>query len=127
MKEKMGKILKNYKKAFVPEKEYLHQNNSDVCAVVNKRIAETNCRRIISISPILFVLYLVNVISLIVHKDAQYSMVSIIITAVLTVYTLFTDILIYWIMFLNKIDNSKEIWKFKLIYRFFGQYGLFQW
>lgn len=119
MKEKMGKILKNYKKAFVPEKEYLHQNNSDVCAVVNKRIAETNCRRIISISPILFVLYLVNVILLTVHKDAQYSMVSIIITAVLTVYTLFTDILIYWIMFLNKIDNSKEIWKFKLIYRFF--------
>ena len=36
MKEKIGKILKNYKKAFVPGKDYLHQNNSDVSAVVNK-------------------------------------------------------------------------------------------
>ena len=74
MKEKMGKILKNYKKAFVPEKEYLHQNNSDVCAVVNKRIAETNCRRILSISPILFVLYIVNIIldSILPYIDLLY-------------------------------------------------------
>ena len=41
------------------------------------------------------------------------------ITVALIVYTLFFDILIYWIMFLNKIDNSEEIWKFKLIYRIF--------
>ena len=119
MKEKIGKILKNYKKAFVPEKDYLHQNNSDVSAVVNKRIAETNCRRILSISPILFVLYIVNIILLTIHNKAQYLPLSITITVALIVYTLFFDILVYWIMFLNQIDNSEEIWKFKLIHRVF--------
>ena len=107
MKEKIGKILKNYKKAFVPEKDYLHQNNSDVSAVVNKRIAETNCRRILSISPILFVLYIVNIILLTIHNKAQYLPLSITITVALIVYTLFFDILVYWIMFLNQIDNSE--------------------
>lgn len=119
MKEKIGKILKNYKKAFVPEKDYLHQNNSDVSAVVNKRIAETNCRRILSISPILFVLYIVNIMLLTIHNKAQYLPLSITITVALIVYTLFFDILVYWIMFLNQIDNSEEIWKFKLIHRVF--------
>ena len=119
MKEKIGKILKNYKKAFVPEKDYLHQNNSDVSAVVNKRVAETNCRRILSISPILFVLYIVNIILLTIHNKAQYLPLSITITVALIVYTLFFDILVYWIMFLNQIDNSEEIWKFKLIHRVF--------
>lgn len=119
MKEKIVQFLKNYQKAFIPEKEYLHQDNSDVCEVVNKRIAETNCRRIIAISPILFVCYAANAILMTAHKNAEYVAGSMIITAALTVYTLFVDILIYWIMVLNKVDNTKEIWKFKLIYRVF--------
>lgn len=119
MKEKILRFLKNYQKAFIPEKEYFHQDHSAVSEVVNKKIAETNCRRIIAISPILFVCYAVNAILMIVRKDTVYFTCSMIITAALTVYTLFVDILIYWIMVLNKVDNAEEIWKFKIIYRIF--------
>ena len=119
MDGKITRFLKNYRKAFIPEKNYLHQNNSDVCEVVNKKVAETNCRRIVAISPILFVCYAVNIMLMMTHKDSEYFTASMIITALLIVYTLLADILIYWIMVLNKIDNTKKIWKFKLIYRIF--------
>ena len=46
-------------------------------------------------------------------------MVSMIVTGILVVFTIVMDAVICWIMYFNKIDNSKEIWKFKFFYRVF--------
>lgn len=119
MKEKMVRFLKNYRKAFVPDKNHLRKECAGVCEVVNKKLAETNCRRIVAISPILLVLYAVSAIMLIVHRNVEYFMVSMIVTSILVVFTIVMDAVICWIMYFNKIDNSKEVWKFKLIYRLF--------
>ncbi len=119
MKEKMVRFLKNYKKAFIPAKNYPDQKSAAVSEAVNKKIAEVNCRRIVAISPVLLVLYMVNAILIIMHRNAEYFTASLIVSGILVVFTIFTDVLICWIMFFNKIDNTKEIWKFKLIYRLF--------
>ncbi|MDD6305925.1 MAG: hypothetical protein PUA75_03090 [Clostridiales bacterium] len=119
MKEKMVRFLKNYRKAFVPDKNHLRKECAGVCEAVNKKLAETNCRRIVAISPILLVLYAVSTIMLIVCRNVEYFMVSMIVTSILVFFTIVMDAVICWIMFFNKIDNSKEVWKFKLIYRLF--------
>ena len=83
--------------------------------VVNKKLAEVNCRRIIAISPVLLVLYVINVILLIMHRNAEYFAASMIVTGILVTFTIVMDALICWIMYFNKIDNAKEIRKFRLI------------
>ena len=119
MREKMLHFLKNYKKAFVPAENYLHQESTEVKEVVNKRLAEVNCRRIIAISPFLLIMYVINAMLFIMHDGAQHFTLSMILTAILLVFTLLMDVVICWLVFLNKIDNAEEIWKFKIIYRLF--------
>lgn len=119
MKENIVHILKNYQKAFIPTKNYLRQECSGISEAVNKKLAETNCRRIVTISPVLLALYVGNVILMMLHHNMEYFLLSMIITAVLVVFTLVLDAVICWIMFFNKIDNATEIWKFKIIYRIF--------
>lgn len=119
MKEKLIRFLKNYKKAFIPAKNCLGEESTRVSEVVNERLAEVNCRRIVVISPVLLVLYIVNVILIVMHKSAEYFTASMIITGVLAAFTILADVIICWIMFFNKIDNAKEGWKFRIIYRSF--------
>lgn len=119
MKEKFFSFLNSYKKAFVPTKNYLSQESAGVSAAVNKKLAEVNCRRIVAISPVLAALYVVNIVLLVLRKNSEYFMASVILTAVLAVFTLVVDAAICWIMYFNKIDNSKEVWKFKILYRIF--------
>ncbi|MGN0167827.1 MAG: GGDEF domain-containing protein [Acetatifactor sp.] len=119
MKEKIFRFLKNYEKAFIPTKNYLRDESTEVSKAVNKKIAEVNCRRIIAISPVLFVLYVANAILLILRKNAEYFTAAMLISSMLAAFTLFVDAGICWIMFFNKVDNSKEMWKFRMIYRMF--------
>ena len=119
MKEKVMRFLKNYKKAFIPSKNYLGQESIQVSEVVTKKIAETNCRRVVAISPLLLIMYGINIVLLMVHNHAEYLVTSMIISGILLAFTVLIDAIICWIMFFNKIDNSKEVWKFKLIYRLF--------
>ncbi|MGN0143151.1 MAG: GGDEF domain-containing protein [Roseburia sp.] len=119
MKEKIIRLLKNYKKAFIPAKNCLGEESTRVSEAVNERLAEVNCRRIVAISPVLLVLYIVNAILIVMHKSAEYFMASMIITGVLGAFTILADVIICWIMFFNKIDNAKEGWKFRIIYRSF--------
>ena len=119
MKEKLFSFLKNYKKAFIPTKNYLSQESVGVSEAVNKKLAEVNCRRIVAISPLLMVLYVVNIILLVLRKNPECLMASVLLTVALAVFTIAMDIAICWIMYFNKIDNSKEIWKFKIFYRIF--------
>ncbi|MGN1187362.1 MAG: diguanylate cyclase [Lachnospiraceae bacterium] len=119
MKEHLFSFLKNYKKAFIPARNYLTQESTGVSEAVNKKLAEVNCRRIVAISPLLMVLYVVNIILLVLRKNHEYFMASVLLTGALAVFTIAMDIAICWIMYFNKIDNSKEIWKFKIFYRIF--------
>lgn len=121
MKEKIFCFLRNYKKAFIPAKNLMSKEIAGVSDAVNKKLAEINCRRIIAISPVIFLLYAVNVMLMIMHKDTEYFMSSMIITGILAVFTLFTDGVICWLMFFDKIDNDKEMWKFRIVYRIFWQ------
>ena len=109
MKEKIFCFLRNYKKAFIPAKNLMSKEIAGVSDAVNKKLAEINCRRIIAISPVIFLLYAVNVMLMIMHKDTEYFMSSMIITGILAVFTLFTDGVICWLMFFDKIDNDKEM------------------
>ncbi len=119
MKEKIFCFLRNYKKAFIPAKNLMSKEIAGVSDVVNKKLAEINCRRIIAISPVIFLLYAINVMLMIMHKDTEYFMTSMIITGILAAFTLFTDGVICWLMFFDKIDNNKEMWKFRIVYRIF--------
>ena len=119
MKEKIFCFLRNYKKAFIPAKNLMSKEIAGVSDAVNKKLAEINCRRIIAISPVIFLLYAINVMLMIMHKDTEYFMSSMIITGILAVFTLFTDGVICWLMFFDKIDNDKEMWKFRIVYRIF--------
>lgn len=119
MKEKFFSFFKNYIKAFIPAKNYLKQENTGVSQVVNKKLAEVNCRRIVAVSPVLLVLYVVNIILLLLRRNPGYFMASVFFTVILAIFTLVMDAAICWIMYFNKIDNSKEIWKFKIFYRVF--------
>ena len=119
MKEKVMRFLKNYKKAFIPSKNYLGQESIQVSEVVTKKIAETNCRRVVAISPLLLIMYGINIVLLMVHNHAEYLVTSMIISGILLAFTVLIDAIICWIMFFNKIDNAKEVWKFKIIYRVF--------
>lgn len=119
MKEKIVRFLKNYRKAFIPDKNHLGKECAGVSEAVNKKLAETNCRRIVAISPILLVLYAISAIMLIVHRNVEYFMASMIVTGILILFTIAMDAVICWIMFFNQIDNSQEVWKFKFIYRLF--------
>lgn len=121
MKEKIFCFLRNYKKAFIPAKNLMSKEIAGVSDAVNKKLAEINCRRIIAISPVIFLLYSVNVMLMIMHKDTEYFMSSMIITGILAVFTLFTDGVICWLMFFDKIDNDKEMWKFRIVYQIFWQ------
>lgn len=119
MKEKIFCFLRNYKKAFIPAKNLMKKEIEEVSDVVNKKLAETNCRRIIAISPVIFLLYVLNVIFMLMHKDTEYFMGSMVITGILAAFTLFTDSAICWLIFFDKIDNDKEMWKFRVVYRIF--------
>lgn len=119
MKEKIFRFLKNYKKAFIPAKNYLGEESVGVSEAVNKKLAEINCRRIVAISPVLLVLYVINIIMLSMRQNGKYIMTSMVITGILTAFTLLMDGIVCWIMFFNKIDNAEEMWKFKIIYRLF--------
>ena len=119
MKEKLFSFIKSYIKAFMPAKNYLKQENTGVSQVVNKKLAEVNCRRIVAVSPVLLVLYVVNIILLLLRRNPEYFMASVFLSITLAVFTLVMDAAICWIMYFNKIDNSKEIWKFKIFYRVF--------
>lgn len=119
MKEKICRFLRNYKKAFVPAKNCFGEDGTEVSERVSKKIAEVNCRRIIAISPFLLMMYVINAVLLVMHRDREYFFTAICITGVLTVFTLVMVGIICWIMFFNKIDNAREIWKFKIIYRLF--------
>lgn len=119
MKEKVMRFLKNYKKAFIPSKNYLGQESIQVSEVVTKKIAETNCRRVVAISPLLLIMYGINIVLLMVHNHAEYLVTSMIISGILLAFTVLIDAIICWIMFFNKIDNAKEVWTFKIIYRVF--------
>ena len=119
MKEKVMRFLKNYKKAFITSKNYLGQESIQVSEVVTKKIAETNCRRVVAISPLLLIMYGINIVLLMVHNHAEYLVTSMIISGILLAFTVLIDAIICWIMFFNKIDNAKEVWKFKIIYRVF--------
>lgn len=119
MKEKLFSFIKSYIKAFMPAKNYLKQENTGVSQVVNKKLAEVNCRRIVAVSPVLLVLYVVNIILLLLRRNPGYFMASVFFTVILAIFTLVMDAAICWIMYFNKIDNSKEIWKFKIFYRVF--------
>lgn len=119
MKDKILRFLKNYKKAFIPAKNYLSEESARVSEAVNKKLAEVNCRRIVAISPVLLVLYIMNVVLILMHRNAEYLMTSMIVSGILAVFTIVIDAIICWIMFFNKIDNAQEIWKFKILYRLF--------
>ena len=119
MKEKLFSFIKSYIKAFMPAKNYLKQENTGVSEAVNKKLAEVNCRRIVAVSPVLLVLYVVNIILLLLRRNPEYFMASVFLSITLAVFTLVMDAAICWIMYFNKIDNSKEIWKFKIFYRIF--------
>lgn len=119
MKEKIFCFLRNYKKAFIPAKNLMKKEIEEVSDVVNKKLAETNCRRIIAISPVIFLLYVLNVMFMLMHKDTEYFIGSMVITGILAAFTLFTDGAICWLIFFDKIDNDKEMWKFRVVYRIF--------
>ncbi len=119
MKEKALRFLKNYRKAFIPAQNHLGEESKAVSEIVTKRIAEVNCRRIVAISPVLFVMYIINAISSIMRREAEYFLAAMTINGVLAVFTFVMVGVICWIMFFNKIDNAKELWKFKIIYRLF--------
>lgn len=119
MKDKIGRLWKNYQKAFIPAHNQLRDESIVVKANVNKKLAETNCRRIVAVCPLLLILYICNFILLIMNRDAKHFVSAMMLTGGITVFTIVLAAIISWILFFNKIDNEKETWKFKIAYRLF--------
>lgn len=119
MKEYLSRFFKSYRKAFVPVRNQLRKELTTVESLVNKKLAETNCRRIIAVSPLFFLMYAVNIIMFIRHRDMAYFEPALVLTGIVAVFTCVMVGIMAWIMFFNKVDNEKEVWKFKLSYRVF--------
>lgn len=119
MKEYLSRFFKSYRKAFVPVRNQLRKELTTVESLVNKKLAETNCRRIIAVSPLFFLMYAVNIIMFIRHRDMTYFEPALVLTGIVAVFTCVMVGIMAWIMFFNKVDNEKEVWKFKLSYRVF--------
>lgn len=119
MKEHLSRFFKSYRKAFVPVRNQLRKELTTVESLVNKKLAETNCQRIIAVSPLFFLMYVGNIIMFIRHRDMENFELALVLTGIVTVFTCVMVGVMAWIMFFNKIDNEKEVWKFKLSYRLF--------
>lgn len=119
MKEKIFQFLKIYKKAFIPAKNHLGEESTAVSEIVKKNLAEVNCRRIVAAAPLFLVLYVVSALLFFLQTDTEYFLTAIVITALLTSFNIIIVAIICWIMFYNKIENTREIWKFKILYRIF--------
>lgn len=119
MKEYLRRFFKSYRKAFVPVRNQLRKELTTVESLVNKKLAETNCRRIIAVSPLFFLMYAGNIIMFIRHRNMENFELALVLTGIVTVFTCVMVGIMAWIMFFNKVDNEKEVWKFKLSYRLF--------
>lgn len=119
MKEHLSRFFKSYRKAFVPVRNQLRKELTTVESLVNKKLAETNCQRIIATSPLFFLMYVGNLIMFIRHRDMENFEPALALTGIVTVFTCVMVGVMAWIMFFNKVDNEKEVWKFKLSYRLF--------
>lgn len=119
MKEHLSRFFKSYRKAFVPVRNQLRKELTTVESLVNKKLAETNCQRIIAVSPLFFLMYVGNIIMFIRHRDMEHFELALVLTGIVTLFTCVMVGIMAWIMFFNKIDNEKEVWKFKLSYRLF--------
>lgn len=119
MREKLRRFFKNYRKAFIPVRNQLRKELTTVEPLVNKKLAETNCRRIVAVSPLFFVMYAGNIMPFIKNREMGNFELGVALTIIMTVFTCVIVGIIGWIMFFNKIDNEKEVWKFKMIYRTF--------
>ena len=87
MREKMIQFVTNFKKAFIPEKNYTHHFNNELHTIVHQRVAEVNCRRIVAISPLLFIGYLLYIILIVVKKNAKYVAMTLTLSFLLIAFT----------------------------------------
>lgn len=119
MKENLRLFLKNYRKAFIPARNQFRKELTEVKSLVDKKLAETNCRRIVAVSPLFLIMCLGNMLTFIRHNQMEYFEFAIVLTSFVAVVTIVVVAIAAWIMFFNKIDNDKEVWKLKGIYRIF--------
>lgn len=119
MKKSIKRLLKNYIVCLMPKKNYLVEEIKGMTGIVEKKMAEMNCRRIVACAPFLCVMYVVNLISLFRVRGVLFLEEALCISVVLFVITFIAVGIIIWLMFFNRIDNEQEIWKFKIIHKFF--------
>lgn len=119
MNENLKRFLKNYRKAFIPASNQFKKELTEVKALVDKKLSETNCRRIVAASPFFLFMCLGNMITFVRHRHMENFEFAMILTSFVAAVTIVVVAVIAWVMFFNKIDNDKEVWKFKVIYRIF--------
>lgn len=105
--------------AFVHSTGYIKKDSLQIRQHVQERLAETNCKRILAVAPGLILIAVYNMISLNASVAEELFPVSQAFSVAVILLAVIFSAVIAWVVYLNDIDNSKEVWKCKLIHRLF--------
>lgn len=112
-------IIKDLKEAFVFPSSYIDRESNDIRQCILGRKAETNCKRILVMTPVFLGIGIFHMAELFLKSRQTTFQMSMIASCLLLTEVLFFSVLITWVLYFNKVDNMEEMWKFKLIYRVF--------
>lgn len=115
---KVQKILLNdLRESLIYPTEILLNDSRDIRKYVKAHIAITNCKRILLIYPLLLILLAHNIIfASKCNRELVATSIIALSAAMVVISTLFCMAII-WTVYINRIDNNEELWKFKLFAR----------
>ena len=97
--------------------EILRKDSQEIRNFVMNRLAITNCKRILLSYPLLVLLLLQNVFILSTQNTVSSDLSSYVLTGIIFAFSTIYCSIIIWIIYLNNIDNQKELWKCKILHR----------
>lgn len=119
MRKSVGQIVRDLQGAFVHSTGYIRRDSLKIRKQVQEKLAETNCMRILAVAPVLILIAVYNIVSLNSVRAGELFPVSLALSIAVILLALLFSGMIVWILYLNDIDNSKEIWKCKILHRVF--------
>lgn len=119
MRKSAGQILRDLQGAFVHSTGYIRRDSLKIRKQVQEKLAETNCKRILAVSPVLILIVVYNIVSLNSAVAGELFPVSLALSIWIILQAVLFSAIIVWILYLNNIDNSKEVWKCKVLHRVF--------
>ncbi len=119
MRKSLSQIMGDLQGAFVHSTGYIRRDSLKIRKQVQEKLAETNCKRILAVAPGLILIAVYNMASLNSARAGELFPVSLSLSIWIIVQAVLFAAIIVWILYLNGIDNSKEVWKCKILHRVF--------